>query len=537
MLKPGDQVDRFRIEEPLGEGGMGRVYRAYDERLDRRVAIKVLVQDDDPEARARLVREARAAAQLDHPNVVAVYDVGEVEGSPYIAMELVPGRSLRSIVGDATVSPDERIRCLLEVARALGAAHDAGLIHRDVKPENIIVRSDGRVKVLDFGIARRTRPPGDPSAPTSPSLSTLTADGVKVGTPTYMAPEQIRGDRIDHRCDQFAWAVTAYEVFVGRPPWTGTDPLAVIASIMTEEPAPPPSAARMPLPFAAVVRRALQKRPDDRFPTMHLLIAAAQAAASPVTPGAPLSGPPPSSILPGSHPPGQPVSYPPPASPRQIPGFSFTRRYSTQELAEIFDRALSVQPKKYGYDDVVQAAQEVGLDELTVQQAMMSQLVDRGTIEANEAEKARTHAEIKRLLAYWGLLAAFFLLINLSSGFDRGDGVWFQIPSFILGLPFAIKIVRLVFPSGHKKKPRVAADQALEVDARRLTQFLAQRPRLRIDVPQPPSTPSVPPASGPQQVTPIRVTPAHMTPDHLAEQEAAAAAEAVATPAHARRQG
>src|SRR5688500_2795129 len=196
MLKPGDQIDRFRIEEPLGEGGMGRVYRAYDERLDRRVAIKVLVEDEDPEARTRLVREARAAAQLDHPNVVAVYDVGEVEGSPYIAMELVSGRTLRSYVGDASVTPKERVRCLLEVARALGAAHDAGLVHRDVKPENVIIRGDGRVKVLDFGIARRQRPPGDASAPTDHSLSTLTADGIKVGTPMYMAPEQIRGDTI-----------------------------------------------------------------------------------------------------------------------------------------------------------------------------------------------------------------------------------------------------------------------------------------------------------------------------------------------------
>lgn len=525
MLKPGDQVDRFRIEEPLGEGGMGRVYRAYDERLDRRVAIKVLVQDDDPEARARLIREARAAAQLDHPNVVSVYDVGEVEGSPYIAMELVPGRSLRSMVGDANVTPDERIRCLLEVARALGAAHDAGLIHRDVKPENVIVRSDGRVKVLDFGIARRTRPQGDPSAPTNASLSTLTADGVKVGTPMYMAPEQIRGDGVDHRCDQFAWGVTAYEVFVGRPPWSGADPLAVIASIMTEDPKPPPAAARMPHPFAAVVRRALQKRPDDRFPTMHLLVAAVQAAASPVTPGAPLSGPPPSSLPAPAYPPAQPSSYPPPASPRHAPGFSFTRRYSTQELAEIFDRALSVQSKKYAYDDVVQAAQEVGLDELTVQQAMMTQLVDRGIVEASQAEKARVQVEIKRMLAYWGLIAFFFLMINLSSGFDRGDGIWFHIPAFILGLPFAIKIVRLVFPSGHKKKPHVQTDQALDVDARRLTQFLAARPRVRIEPPPAVRVASVPPPSSGTQVTAQR-----------AEQEAAAIAEAAAPPARARQE-
>ncbi|NUO53715.1 MAG: serine/threonine protein kinase [Polyangiaceae bacterium] len=530
MLKPGDKIDRFRIEEPLGEGGMGRVFRAYDERLDRRVAIKVLVRDEDPDARTRLVREARAVAQLDHPNVVAVYDVGEFEGSPYIAMELVQGRSLRSIVGDALVSPTERIRYLVEVARALGAAHDAGLVHRDVKPENVIIRSDGRVKVLDFGIARRQRPGGDASAPTEASLSTLTADGVKAGTPTYMAPEQIRGDKLDGRCDQFAWGVTAYEVFVGKAPWTGNDPLAVIASVMSEEPPPPPSIAMMPHAFAGTVRRALQKRPDDRFATMHLLVAAIESASTPVQAGAPFSAPPSSMPTPPS--PGslhQPPSYPPPShpppSPQRPPSFSFTRRYSTQELSEIFDRALGVQKKKYAYDDVVEAAQEIGLDELTVQQAM-GQLVERGAVESSQAERARAVAQAKRYAAIWGVIAGFFVLINLAT-WDH-DRFWAPKPIIVFGAIFGFLIVMKLFPGAGKKAPRVQGDQALAADAHRMTQYLAARPRARIDAGIAPPVSSQPVSSAP---------PSPMATggyDHAAEMEAQAAVEAAAQRARQR---
>lgn len=523
MLKPGDKIDRFRIEEPLGEGGMGRVFRAYDERLDRRVAIKVLVRDEDPDARTRLVREARAVAQLDHPNVVAVYDVGEVEGSPYIAMELVQGRSLRSVVGDAMVSPTERIRYLVEVARALGAAHDAGLVHRDVKPENVIIRSDGRVKVLDFGIARRQRPSGDASAPTEASLSTLTADGVKAGTPTYMAPEQIRGDKLDGRCDQFAWAVTAYEVFVGKPPWTGNDPLAVIASIMSEEPPPPPSIAMMPHAFAAVVRRALQKRPDDRYTTMHLLVAAVESASAPVQAGAPFSAPP--SSLPAPPGPGslhQPASYPPPSPPR--PAFSFTRRYSTQELSEIFDRALGVQKKRYAYDDVVEAAHEIGLDELTVQQAM-AQLVDRGAVETSQAERVRAVAQAKRYAAIWGVIAGFFVLLNLAT---FREGLWFPVPVIVFAVPFAFLIVMKLFPGAGKKLPRVQGDQALATDAHRMTQYLAARPRVRIDAGIAPPVSARPISSAPPSPA---ATGGY---DYAAEMEAQAAVEAAAQRARQR---
>src|SRR6186713_948665 len=216
MLKAGDTFERYTIEALIGQGGMGCVYRAYDPRLDRRVALKVISQDSAPAAaNARLVREARAAAALDHPNAVAIFDVGEFGGAPYIVMELVEGRTLRRAPGDAALPVPTRVAQLADIARALAAAHKRGLVHRDIKPENVMVRDDGMVKVLDFGIARRTGGTVDPRSATEPALQTLTVEGVKLGTPVYMAPEQIRGDELDGRTDQFAWGVLAYELLAG----------------------------------------------------------------------------------------------------------------------------------------------------------------------------------------------------------------------------------------------------------------------------------------------------------------------------------
>ena len=165
MPNEGETFDRYRIEAVLGEGGMGVVYRAFDPRLNRRVALKVVRaqrSDDDLEtstgATARLLREARLAASLDHPNAVAIFDLGAVNGEAFIAMELVSGRPLREWIGDASVPLATRLRWVFDVARVLAAAHKAGLVHRDVKPENVMIRDDGDVKVLDFGIARRITP-------------------------------------------------------------------------------------------------------------------------------------------------------------------------------------------------------------------------------------------------------------------------------------------------------------------------------------------------------------------------------------------
>ena len=282
MLKPGDAFDRYAIEVLLGEGGMGRVYRALDTRLHRRVALKILGVEaaSTPELRsegiARLIREARAAAVLEHPNTVAIYDVGELESVAYIAMELVSGRTLRCYVGDETIPWEQRLRWLVDVARALGAAHRAGLVHRDVKPENVMVRDDGVVKVLDFGVARRSSAEIDVTGPTQGGqIPTITGKGIVVGTPVYMSPEQMRGAPVDGRSDQFGWGVLAYELLSGRRPWKDQpDALAMVATILSEPAESLRSAAGRDVPAIVerVVHRALRRVPRERFASIDEIV-------------------------------------------------------------------------------------------------------------------------------------------------------------------------------------------------------------------------------------------------------------------------
>jgi serine/threonine-protein kinase len=298
-LSPGDRFDRYEILARLGGGGMGEIYRAHDARLQRDVALKILRDRDgatDPSGAERILREARSAAALEHPNVVAVYDVGErvlpgeTGGTPYIAMELIKGRSLRECVGDLSTPLAERVRWLTDIARALGAAHKAGLVHRDVKPDNVMLRDDGVIKVLDFGVAKRSAP----SAIVSPTLataggalSTLGPRSRAVGTPFYMSPEQLRSERLDGRADQFSWGVMAYELLTGRPPWISAgDLLQLVAEIQSDDPAPLRSIdPQIPPELEALVLRALSKSRSARFPSMDQL-AEALAAAAPPPPGA-----------------------------------------------------------------------------------------------------------------------------------------------------------------------------------------------------------------------------------------------------------
>ncbi len=275
----GDRIDRYRIEAMLGQGGMGSVYRAYDEKLHRSVALKVLLLDKEgthtAERKARMVREARAAAALHHPNCVAIYDVGEHDGAPYIAMELVPGRSLGALQKAPAYAWDERVRWLGDIGRALSAAHRAGLVHRDIKPDNVMLGNDGVIKVLDFGIARRVSRDVDASGPTDiEGLGTLTAEGTVIGTPLYMAPEQIRGGEIDSRADQFAWAVLGWELLGGRSPWPTRDMMILVAAICGDEPLPIELPAGCPRAIEVALRRALSKAPGDRFATMEDAVAA-----------------------------------------------------------------------------------------------------------------------------------------------------------------------------------------------------------------------------------------------------------------------
>jgi hypothetical protein len=257
----GETFERYTIESLIGRGGMGEVYRAVDTRLRRKVALKVLRPDrDHPEAVARLFREARSAAVLAHPNTVAIHDIGEAEGIFYIVMELVTGQSLLAYVGDDRVSAARKLSWLVDVARALGAAHKTGVIHRDVKPSNVMVSDDGVVKVLDFGLAK-------PLAP----VSFRTQQGHVLGTPRYMAPEHFAGAEIDARTDQYAYGLTAYELVAGKHPG------GVLAGPV-DVPALDALVPGVSRGVAQVIARAMATKPEDRFASMDELAVALEDA-------------------------------------------------------------------------------------------------------------------------------------------------------------------------------------------------------------------------------------------------------------------
>jgi len=258
----------YRLEDRLGQGGMGEVFRAFDERLNRRVAIKVMRSDSGAASAdvERFLREARAASALNHPNIVTIHDVGDTgDGGHYIVQELVEGRTLRAMVGTEERPPlTAVVDVVRQVAHALSAAHAAGIVHRDIKPENIMVRGDGYVKVLDFGVARMVDVAG--SSDTTRSRSDqVTEPGKLVGTTSYMAPEQAKAGAIGTPADIFALGVTLYELVSGERPFVGGTAMAVLAAILSEQPVP---LARLipstPPPLDALVHRMLAKNPDER---------------------------------------------------------------------------------------------------------------------------------------------------------------------------------------------------------------------------------------------------------------------------------
>ena len=266
-FKRGDRIGRFVVEAFLGSGGMGRVYRAYDDVLERRVALKILEKEESAEASARILQEARAAAALDHPNVVSIYEVGEAGGLPYLAMEYVSGSSLRQWIG-TPIAFGARMRILLDVARALASAHEARLVHRDVKPENVMIRSDGVVKVLDFGIARKNVRV-DPLGATAHA----TAPHPVAGTIAYMAPEQMRGENVDARADQFSWSVLAFELLVGIRPWAG-EGIELIAAMLSVDPEHVGQRdPTIPAPLDALIARGMSRARDARFGSMDEIVA------------------------------------------------------------------------------------------------------------------------------------------------------------------------------------------------------------------------------------------------------------------------
>ena len=260
VLQPGDTLGSYTIVRELGRGGMGRVYLASDARLGRNVALKALPPETmlDPSHRDRLRREARAAARLTHPGICTVYALEELSGDLFIATEFVDGATLRSqLDAGRRPSSQELARIATELAAALAHAHDHGIIHRDLKPDNVMVTHEGRVKILDFGLARLSTP--DPGG-------AITQPGTIFGTPAYMAPEQLQGGSVDARADVFAFGVLLYEYACGVHPFRASTPLAVAARILENEPTPVTERrADVPPAVAAVIGRCLSKRPTARF--------------------------------------------------------------------------------------------------------------------------------------------------------------------------------------------------------------------------------------------------------------------------------
>ena len=266
-LTANSRLGPYEIKSTLGVGGMGEVYRARDSRLNRDVAIKVLRLDSTSGAssdlRSRFEREARAVAALNHPNIIAVYDFGVEEGQQYIVSELLEGESLRSLLKGKPVPVRRLIDIAAQVADGLAAAHAAGIVHRDLKPENIMLAKDGRVKILDFGLARQSRTTSSDETSFPDSDRNLTNAGTILGTASYMSPEQALGKEVDYRSDQFSFGLILHEMASGKQAFARSSSVEVMAAIVRDEPSV--IEEKIPAPLKWIIDRCLAKEPEQRY--------------------------------------------------------------------------------------------------------------------------------------------------------------------------------------------------------------------------------------------------------------------------------
>ena len=274
---PEHTIAHYRIIELLGAGGMGAVYKAYDKKLDRVVALKLLPTEyiSQQDRRRRFLQEARAASALNHPHILTVYEVGEDDGKPYIAMEYVEGETLRQKIKSRAFQLKETLDIAIQIAEGLARAHEAGIIHRDLKPENLMIRRDGYAKILDFGlaklVARRERTLAADSAEKT-LLRVETESGTLLGTVNYMSPEQLLGQRVDLRCDIFSFGVVLCEMLTGTCPFVNKNRIDTMHAILHEEPRLPASSkAELPADIQRILAKALAKTPKDRYQTVNEL--------------------------------------------------------------------------------------------------------------------------------------------------------------------------------------------------------------------------------------------------------------------------
>ena len=273
MLNAGTQLGPYAIAGPLGAGGMGEVYRARDTRLRREVAIKVLRDElaADPERVRRFEKEARAAAALNHPNILVLHDIGRHAGQPYLVTELLEGETLAERIAAGELGVARSVEFAIQIARALAAAHEKGIVHRDIKPSNVFVTTEGVAKLLDFGLARLTHGHGEAWDPATASTESSQTDmGAVLGTVGYMAPEQVRSLPVDHRADIFAFGCVLYEMLSGTRAFTGNSPADTFSAILLKDPPPLSGSQRdIPVVLQSIVSQCLEKRPENRFSSAH----------------------------------------------------------------------------------------------------------------------------------------------------------------------------------------------------------------------------------------------------------------------------
>jgi serine/threonine protein kinase/Tol biopolymer transport system component len=281
----GQLIGHYRVLEKIGAGAMGEVFRARDERLQRDVALKLIrpASSDNPDLLRRFEQEARAAAALNHPNIVAIYDVGFEGTTPYIVAELLEGKTLRQRLGESPIPVRQSAEFALQVAQGMSAAHARNIVHRDLKPENLFLTNDDRIKILDFGVAKLQ--PSAEEQRSAENLPTVTKHGTVIGTVAYMSPEQLRGKTVDHRSDIFSFGAILYEMLSGKRAFRGETEVDTMTAVLREEPADSNlEHAAIPAPYQDIVHHCLEKEPENRFQSAKDLVFALQtvSGSSPV---------------------------------------------------------------------------------------------------------------------------------------------------------------------------------------------------------------------------------------------------------------
>jgi Tol biopolymer transport system component len=285
MISAGTRLGPYEIVGPLGAGGMGEVYRARDARLNRDVAIKVLPErvSQDADALARFEREAKSVAGLSHPNILALHDIGRQDGVVYAVMELLEGETLREALASGPLAPRTAVAYATQIALGLAAAHEKGIVHRDIKPDNAFVTPDERVKILDFGLAKSAGAAVAGPETESPTVSGYTEPGKVMGTVGYMSPEQVRGLAVDQRSDIFSFGSLLYEMLAGRRPFQHETAAETMTAILKEEPDLDTPDLRIPPSLRPVLRHCLEKKPERRFQSARDLAFALETASAPAT--------------------------------------------------------------------------------------------------------------------------------------------------------------------------------------------------------------------------------------------------------------